>query len=53
MKPAGPWSHRTAGMLVAAVMAATPAIATDYEVGEGAGWLPAIGDVPWESARAG
>ena len=34
-------------------LAAVSAAATDYEVGEGAGMLAAIGDVPWESLQPG
>jgi hypothetical protein len=45
--------HRS--WIVAAVvcLAAVSAIAADYEVGEGAGMLAAIGDVPWESLQPG
>jgi len=34
-------------------MASTPVSATDYDVGEGAGMLAAIGEVPWESLQPG
>jgi len=46
-------SHRVVWALVTAVAAAAPAIATDYEVGEGPGMLLAIGEVPWESLEPG
>jgi hypothetical protein len=47
------WPRRAVSVLIVAVVAATPAPATDYEVGDGPGMLPAIGDVPWESLEPG
>ncbi len=48
--------HRLAALglvcLASAVMV-SPARATDYQVGEGAGMLPTISDVPWESLDPG
>jgi len=47
------WPWRVAWALVVAAGAAGPALATDYQVGEGPGMLAAIGDVPWESLSPG
>ena len=45
--------RQLAWLLATAVAVAGPAIAADYEVGEGPGMLAAIGDVPWESLAPG
>ena len=46
-------SHLRRFAVAVLCLAAATAGATDYEVGEGAGMLTAIGDVPWESLQPG
>ena len=41
------------GLIAILCMVAEPGSANDYEIGEGAGMLAAIGDVPWESLQPG
>ena len=53
MQHSAPWPLRMAWALVMAASAAGPAIATDYEVGDGPGMLATIGEVPWEGLLPG
>ncbi len=45
--------HRHRIIALVLCMAAATAVAVDYEVGEGAGMLGSIGDVPWEGLQPG
>jgi len=45
--------HRHRCIAAFLCLAAATAAATDYEVGEGAGMLASIGDVPWENLQPG